>query len=62
VTSFFAPKLKTALKGRRFNDATMIKAKLQIMFAQFKTVDFTIRFECWCDYWAGLTKHSMGQL
>jgi hypothetical protein len=30
-----------ALKGRRFNDATMIKAKLQITFIHFKTVDFT---------------------
>jgi hypothetical protein len=39
VTSFFAPKLKIALKGRRFNDATMIKAELQITFAQFKTVE-----------------------
>jgi hypothetical protein len=51
-----------ALKGRRFSDATMIKAELKIMFAQFKTVDFTKRFECWCDYWAGLTKLSVGQL
>ena len=41
VTSFFAPKLKMALKGRRFNDATMIKAKLQITLIHFKTVDFT---------------------
>jgi len=48
-----------ALKGRRFNDATMIKAKLQITFAHFKTVDFTKRFECWGVYWTGLTKLSV---
>jgi len=51
-----------ALKGRRFNDATMIKATLQITFAQFNTVDSTKTFEWWCDYCSGLTKLSMGQL
>jgi hypothetical protein len=45
-----------ALRGRRFNDVNMIKARLQLMFAQFKTMNFTICLECWCDGWASCTK------
>ena len=36
----------------RFNDTTMIQAKLQDSSAKFQAVHFTKCFEWWHDYWA----------
>jgi hypothetical protein len=39
---FLYPKLKIALKGRRFNTVTMIQAKSWDALAEFQTSDFAL--------------------
>jgi hypothetical protein len=49
-------KPKRVLKGRRFNDVTMIQAKSQDAHAKFQITDFRISFKQWCDHWAHCIK------
>jgi hypothetical protein len=49
---FHFPELKTVLKEWRFNDVTMIQAKLWDASAKFHITDFKKCFEWWCDCWA----------
>jgi hypothetical protein len=49
---FLFLELKMALKGRRFNDITMIRAKLGDGFADFQTVHIMKCFEWQHDCWA----------
>jgi len=49
---FLFLELKMALKGRRFNDIAMIRAKLGDGFADFQTMHIMKCFEWWHDCWA----------
>jgi hypothetical protein len=53
---FLFLKLNMALKGRRFSDVTMIKAKSKDALAEFQTTDMWKYFEKWCDCWAQCKK------
>jgi len=49
---FLFPQLRMILKGRKFNDISMIHIKLWDMVAPFQTVHIMKCFEQWCCCWA----------
>jgi len=52
LSFFFVAKGKTALKGGRFNNITIIQAGSLDIYAKTQTIHFKKCFEQWFDHWA----------